>query len=56
MKGGFLSIPELSIKAVEFAEKAVKLNPKLSHAHQFLGGAYSTLGRYDEAIAAIASS
>ena len=53
LKGGFLSIPELSIKAVEFAEKAVKLNPKLSHAHQFLGGAYSTLGRYDEAIAAM---
>lgn len=51
LKGGFLSIPELSRKAVEFAEKAVKLNPKLSHAHQFLGGAYNTLGRYDEAIA-----
>ena len=53
LKGGFLSIPELSHKAVEFAEKAVKLNPRLSHAHQFLGGAYSTLGRYDEAIAAM---
>jgi serine/threonine protein kinase/tetratricopeptide (TPR) repeat protein len=53
LKGGFLSIPELSLKAVEFAQKAVKLNPQLSHAHQFLGGAYSTLGRYDEAIAAI---
>ncbi|PYT04099.1 MAG: hypothetical protein DMF60_16390 [Acidobacteria bacterium] len=51
LKGGFLSIPELSHKAVEFAAKAVKLNPRLSHAHQFLGGAYSTLGRYDEAIA-----
>ena len=51
LKGGFLSIPELSHKAVEFAEKAVKLNPRLSQAHQFLGGAYSTLGRYDEAIA-----
>lgn len=50
LKGGFLSIPELSYKAVEFAEKAVRLNPRLSHAHQFLGGAYSTLGRYDEAI------
>jgi serine/threonine protein kinase/Flp pilus assembly protein TadD len=50
LKGGFLSIPELSYKAVEFAQKAIKLNPKLSHAHQFLGGAYNTLGRYDEAI------
>jgi tetratricopeptide (TPR) repeat protein len=53
LKGGFLSIPELSHKAVEFAEKAVRLNPRLSHAHQFLGGAYSTLGRYDEAIKAM---
>jgi serine/threonine protein kinase/Flp pilus assembly protein TadD len=53
LKGGFLSIPELSEKAVEFAQKAVKLNPRLSHAHQFLGGAYNTLGRYDEAIAEI---
>ena len=53
LKGGFLSIPELSHKAVEFAEKAVRLNPRLSHAHQFLGGAYSTLGRYDEAIASM---
>lgn len=53
LKGGFLSIPELSHKAVEFAEKAIALNPRLSHAHQFLGGAYSTLGRYDEAIAAM---
>jgi len=56
LKGGFLSIPELSHKAVEFAQKAVKLNPRLSHAHQFLGGAYSTLGRYDEAIAAISEA
>jgi len=51
LKGGFLSIPELSHKAVEFAQTAIKLNPRLSHAHQFLGGAYNTLGRYDEAIA-----
>jgi serine/threonine protein kinase/Tfp pilus assembly protein PilF len=56
LKGGFLNIPELSLKAVEFAEKAVKLNPRLSQAHQFLGGAYSTLGRYDEAIASISEA
>ena len=56
LKGGFLSIPELSHKAVEFAEKAVRINPRLSHAHQFLGGAYSTLGRYDEAIAAMSEA
>jgi serine/threonine protein kinase/tetratricopeptide (TPR) repeat protein len=52
LKGYFLNIPELSHKAVGFAEKAIKLNPRLSHAHQFLGGAYNTLGRFDEAIAA----
>jgi serine/threonine protein kinase/tetratricopeptide (TPR) repeat protein len=56
LKGGFLNIPELSLKAVEFAEKAVNLNPRLSQAHQFLGGAYSTLGRYDEAIASISEA
>ena len=56
LKGGFLSIPELSYKAVEFAQKAIKLNPKLSHAHQFLGGAYNTLGRYDEAIESISEA
>src|SRR5262245_50255971 len=56
LKGGFLSIPELSHKAVEFAQKAIKLNPSLSHAHQFLGGAYNTLGRYDEAIESISEA
>ncbi|HJZ67533.1 MAG TPA: protein kinase [Blastocatellia bacterium] len=53
LKGSFLGIPELSHKAIEFAKKAVNINPKLSHAHQFLGGAYNTIGRYDEAIEAI---
>ena len=56
LKGGFLSIPELSHKAVEFAQKAIKLNPSLSHAHQFLGGAYNTLGRYNEAIESISEA
>jgi serine/threonine protein kinase/tetratricopeptide (TPR) repeat protein len=50
LKGQFLSIPELSYKAVEMAQRAIKLNPRLSHAHQWLGAAYNSIGRYDEAI------
>ncbi|HKS41080.1 MAG TPA: tetratricopeptide repeat protein, partial [Blastocatellia bacterium] len=53
LKGSFLGIPELSHKAIEFEKKAIHLNPRLSHAHQFLGGAYNSIGRYDEAIEAI---
>src|ERR1044072_6002375 len=53
LKGSFLGIPELSRKAIEFEKKAIRLNPRLSHAHQFLGGAYNSIGRYDEAIEAI---
>jgi non-specific serine/threonine protein kinase len=53
LKGSFLGIPELSHKAIEFEKKAILLNPRLSHAHQFLGGAYNSIGRYDEAIEAI---
>lgn len=53
LKGSFLSIPELSHKAIEFEKKAIELNPRLSQAHQLLGGAYNSIGRYDEAIAAI---
>jgi serine/threonine protein kinase/Flp pilus assembly protein TadD len=53
LKGSFLGLPELSLKAIECEEKAIQLNPRLSHAHQFLGGAYLSAGRYDEAIASI---
>lgn len=53
LKGSFLSIPELSHKAIEFEKKAIELNPRLSQAHQLLGGAYNSIGRYDEAIASI---
>jgi non-specific serine/threonine protein kinase len=53
LKGSFLSIPELSLKAIEFEKKAIELNPRLSHAHQWLGGAYNSVGRYDEAIESI---
>ena len=53
LKGSFLGIPELSHKAIELEKKAIQLNPRLSHAHQFLGGAYNSIGRYDEAVEAI---
>ncbi|HSQ19860.1 MAG TPA: tetratricopeptide repeat protein [Blastocatellia bacterium] len=53
MKGSFLGIPELSIKAIDLAKKAIELSPRLTHAHQFLGAAYNSTGRYDEAIASI---
>ena len=53
LKGGFLSIPELSEKAIDLEKKAIELNPRLSHAHQWLGAAYNGLGRHDEAIESI---
>ncbi len=53
LKGSFLGIPELSQKALEIEQKAIELNPRLSHAHQWLGSAYTSLGRFDEAIESI---
>ncbi len=53
LKGSFLGLPELSLKAIECEEKAIALNPRLSLAHQFLGSAYLGVGRYDDAIESI---
>ncbi len=53
LKGSFLSIPELSYKAIDFAKRAIKLNPRLSQAHQILGGALNSIGHIDEAIESI---
>jgi len=53
LKGSFLGIPELSLKAIDVTKKAIELNPRLSHAHQWLGAAYNSLGRYEEAVEAI---
>ena len=41
------------MKAIEYEKKAIELNPRLAHAHQWLGGAYGSIGRYDEAIESI---
>jgi serine/threonine protein kinase/tetratricopeptide (TPR) repeat protein len=50
LKASFLSLRELANTAVEYIDKAIALNPKLARAHDWLAGAYLTLGRYDEAI------
>ena len=52
-KGSFLSLPELSAKAVEMERRAIALKPKLADAHRWLGMSLLTIARYDEAIAAI---
>ncbi|HWP43489.1 MAG TPA: tetratricopeptide repeat protein, partial [Blastocatellia bacterium] len=53
LKGLFLSIPELSEKAIEFERKAIDLNPRLSQAYQWMGGAFNSTGRFEEAAEAI---
>lgn len=50
LKGSFLTLRDLSYKAIECEKKAISLNPKLSRAHQWLGAAYNSIGHYDEAI------
>ena len=52
-KGSFMSLPELSEKAVEVGRRATELNPKLADAHRWLGSALLSLGQFEEAIAAI---
>ena len=52
-KGSFMGLRELSEKAVEVGRRATQLNPKLADAHRWLGSALLSLGRFDEAIAAI---
>ena len=53
LKGSFLGLPELSLKAIECEERAIAISPRHTQAHQFLGGALLGVGRYDEAIASI---
>ena len=52
-KGSFMSLRELSEKAIEVGRRATELNPKLADAHRWLGSALLSLGRFDEAISAI---
>jgi len=50
LKGSFMSLPELQLKAIEFERKALALDPDLAAARLWLGSAYVGLGRYDEAV------
>ena len=53
LKANYLSLPELAEKAVELEQRALELDPKSTDARRWLGGAYMTLGKYDEAIEAL---
>jgi non-specific serine/threonine protein kinase len=53
LKGTFLSIKDLLLKAVDLERRALALDPDLSEGHVWLGGALLTLGRVDEAVAAL---
>jgi non-specific serine/threonine protein kinase len=53
LKGGFLAMPELSEKAVELLRKSILLNPRIADAHQWLGSAYLSMRRLDDAVAAV---
>lgn len=56
LKGGFLGVAEMSQKAIEFELKALSINPRLSEAHQWLGAAYLSVGRTDDAIDSMKSA
>jgi tetratricopeptide (TPR) repeat protein len=48
-----MSIPELVDRAIEFERRALALEPDNARAHAWLGNAYLSQRRYDEAIASI---
>jgi non-specific serine/threonine protein kinase len=53
LKGAFMSIKDLVLKAVEMEERALAIDRDLSDAHMWRGSALLNLGRVDEAIASI---
>jgi tetratricopeptide (TPR) repeat protein len=53
LKGSFLAIKDLVIKGAEMERRALAIDPTLADAHTWLGSGLLTLGRVDEAIAAI---
>jgi serine/threonine protein kinase/tetratricopeptide (TPR) repeat protein len=53
LKGSFLSIDDLVLKGAEMERRALQIDPTLADAHTWLGSGLLTLGRVDEAIAAI---
>ena len=52
-KGQFLSLRDLSLKAVDMERRAIAIDPQLADAHRWLGMALLSVTRYDEAIVAI---
>ncbi|HET7220513.1 MAG TPA: protein kinase [Vicinamibacterales bacterium] len=53
LKGSFLSIGDLVKKGVEMERRALEIDPDLADAHNWLGAGLLTLGKVDDAIAAI---
>src|SRR5262245_16427142 len=53
LKGGFVGMSELAVKAADYLRRALSLNPSLAQAHSSLGAALLMLGRVNEAIAAM---
>lgn len=52
LKGQFLGNAELGLQGVDALRKAIEIDPNLSTAYYMLGNAYTSVGRYDEAIEA----
>jgi serine/threonine protein kinase/tetratricopeptide (TPR) repeat protein len=52
-KGQFLSLRDLSLKAVDMERRAIAIDPQLADAHRWLGMSLLSVARYDEAITAI---
>ncbi|MCA1562558.1 MAG: protein kinase [Acidobacteria bacterium] len=53
LKGSFLSIQELTERAMEIEDRALALDPHLADAHVWKGSALLALGRVDDAIETI---
>jgi tetratricopeptide (TPR) repeat protein/predicted Ser/Thr protein kinase len=53
LKGEFLSLPELSERAIEALRRAIALDPGLALAHSRLGSAYLSRQRYEDALRAV---
>jgi serine/threonine protein kinase/tetratricopeptide (TPR) repeat protein len=53
LKGSFMNLKDLLLKAVETEQRALTIDPELADAHMWLGTALLNLGRVDDAIASI---
>jgi serine/threonine protein kinase/tetratricopeptide (TPR) repeat protein len=53
LKGSFMTINDLVLKAIETEKRALQIDPDLAEAHLWLGASLLTLGKTDDAIASI---